>query len=308
MVQKIIIICGPTCTGKTAVGVELAKKFHGEIVSADSQQVWRGFDVGTAKPARDERAAVPHHLIDIANPSERFDAAQFVSLADSAIADIVSRGRVPFVVGGTGMYIRMLLHGVCDAPPRDDDVRVELEAEIAERGLPALHARLAEVDPKTAQAISPNDRTRIVRALEIYALTGEAPSELRSAHGFLERRYAALKIGINMPRETLYERINHRCERMIAEGLVVEVKLLLGKHGPGVQPFSAVGYKEILSHVGGSLDLAETVELMKQSTRRFAKRQLTWFRADPEIRWHAPDDIKAITTDILNFLQSLPSS
>ena len=169
--EKIVVICGPTAVGKTRVGVEIAKKFDGEVVSADSQQVWRHFDIGTAKPSPKERSEVRHHLIDCVKPQEIFDAAKFVSLADDAIADIAGRGRMPFVVGGTGMYIRMLVQGVCDAPPRDDDVRGELEAEIAERGIEHLHARLEGVDPKTAASISQNDRTRIVRALEIHQLT-----------------------------------------------------------------------------------------------------------------------------------------
>ncbi len=300
--MKIVIICGPTASGKTRVGVDLAKRFGGEIVSADSQQVWRGFDVGTAKPTREERAAIPHHLIDVADPSERFDAAQFVSLADRAISEIISRNRTPFVVGGTGMYLRMLIHGICEAPPRDEDVRAELEAEIASVGLPALHARLSEIDPASALRVSPNDRTRIVRALEIHALTGEAPSALRSAHGFAERRYEALKIGLDLPRDELYRRINARVDDMIARGLVAEVRLLLEKYGPGSPPFSAVGYKEILSHASGEIDLAHAVELMKQSTRRFAKRQLTWFRADQEIMWFEAADIAGIVQAVKDFI------
>ncbi len=299
---KILIICGPTASGKTRVGVDLAKRLGGEIVSADSQQVWRGFDVGTAKPTREEREAVPHHLIDCADPPERFDAARFVSLADRAISDIASRGRTPFVVGGTGMYLRMLEHGICEAPPRDDSVRAEIQGEIESKGLSAAHAKLSEIDPKSAEAISPNDRTRIVRALEIYALTGEAPSALRSAHGFHERRYDALKIGLNLDRAELYRRIEERVDKMVANGLAEEARRLLDRYGDKAQPFSAVGYKEMLSCLRGKTDLASAVELMKQNTRRFAKRQLTWFRADPETVWFEASDIAGIVRAVKDFI------
>jgi len=300
--KKIIIISGPTAVGKTQVGIDFAKKFHGEIVSADSQQVWRRFDVGTAKPTAEEREAVPHHLIDCAEPSDRFDAARFVGLADEAIAYVSSRGRVPFVVGGTGMYIRMLVHGVCDAPPRDEELRSELEAEIDERGAPRLHVRLAKIDPESAERISQNDRTRIVRALEIFELTGTRPSELREGHGFSERRYDALKIGLDVPREELYRRIDSRVERMVEDGLEGEARGLLERYGRDAQPFAAVGYREMAAYLSGEIDLAEAVRLIKRNTRRLAKRQLTWFRADPEIGWFAPDDTSAILATVQNFL------
>jgi len=300
--EKIIIICGPTAVGKTRVGVELAKRFGGEIVSADSQQVWRGFDVGTAKPGGEERLAARHHLIDVADPSETFDAARFVRLADEAIADIASRGRLPFVVGGTGMYLRMLVHGVCEVPPRDGEFRAKLEAEIEEGGTAALHARLARIDPESAEAISENDRTRIVRALEINHLTGESASRLRGEHGFSEARYDALKIGLSIEREELYNRIDERCERMVGAGLVDEARRLLEKYDGDAQPFRAVGYREMLAHIRGETGLAEGVELMKQNTRRFAKRQMTWFRAEPGIRWFSPKDVDAISAQIEAFV------
>lgn len=302
--QKIVIVCGPTAVGKTGVGVELAGRFTGEIVSADSQQVWRGFDLGTAKPSREERTTVRHHLVDVADPKGRFDAARFVKLADAAIDDVTGRGRVPFVVGGTGMYIRMLLHGVCDAPPRDEEMRDELVSEIVEHGLPHLYARLEDVDPETAGRISPNDHTRIVRALEIHQLTGEPASRLRGEHGFGERRYDALKLGLKVDRWELYRRIDERCERMVERGLVGEVKGLLEKYGEAIQPFLAVGYKEMLAHVRGKVGLEESLVLMKRNTRRFAKRQMTWFRADPRIRWYAPDNIRAMANAINAFLKS----
>jgi tRNA dimethylallyltransferase len=292
---KIIIICGPTAVGKTAVGVDLALRLGGEVVSADSQQVWRHFDIGTAKPTREERSLVPHHLIDIAEPTERFDAARFVELADAAIANIASRGKVPIVVGGTGMYIRMLVHGVCDTPPRDDGIRAALEREIEERGLTNLHARLKEIDPESAAKISPNDSTRIVRALEIFELTGEPASRARDEHRFAECRYDAQKIGLECPREELYRRINERCDRMVEAGLVDEVRALLAHYGEQVQPFAAVGYKEMLAHVKGEMTLDEAIRLMQRNSRHFAKRQLTWFRTETSLEWIRADvnDAKA---------------
>lgn len=299
---KIIIILGPTAVGKTGIGMRLAAEFGGEIVSADSQQVWRGFDIGTAKANLTERAGVRHHLVDIADPSEKFDAAMFIAAADAAISDIASRGLVPFVVGGTGMYIRMLERGLCEAPPQDKAVRDELAMRIESEGIDALHDELAEVDSKSASDIHQNDRTRIIRALEIYELTGVPASQFREEHSFSERRYDALKIGLNIAREELYRRIDARVDRMIAAGLVGEVKSLLERCDPSCQPFQAVGYKEIVAYVKGEMPLDEAIQLTKRNSRRFAKRQLTWFRADREIRWFLPDDIDAISDELSNFL------
>lgn len=288
--QRIIIICGPTAVGKTRVAIELAQQFNGEIVSADSQQVWRGFDIGTAKPSESERAEVKHHLIDVADPIEHFDAAKFVELADRAIADIISRGRMPFVVGGTGMYLRMLVHGLCKVPPRDPDIRARLEREIVECGIEKLHTRLAEIDPASAAKIKSCDTTRIIRALEIYELTGMPASKIRKHHNFTENRYEAIKIGLNMDRVALYERIEKRVDQMIKNGLVDETCNLREKYGDEIQPFAAVGYKEIAAHLRGEISVDEAVRLIKQNTRRFAKRQLTWFRADSDIHWFSLND------------------
>lgn len=302
VMQKIVIICGPTAAGKTRAGIELAQRFGGEIVSADSQQVWRGFDVGTAKPTADERAQVPHHLLDSVDPSERFDAARFVALADQSIAEIAGRGRVPFVVGGTGMYLRMLVRGICGAPPRDPEVRRELEAAIDARGAKAVHAELAAIDPDAAARIAPNDRARIVRALEIHRLTGTPASAFRAGHEFCERRYDALWIGLTMERAELYRRIDGRVDRMIAEGLVGEVARLRRHVGDDAQPFAAVGYKEIVAHLRGECTLEDAIRLIKRNSRRFAKRQLTWFRAEPEIRWLLPEDDEALAQAVSAFV------
>lgn len=305
--HRIVIICGPTGAGKTAAGVALAGRAGGEIVSADSQQVWRGFDVGTAKPSREERSAVPHHLIDIADPSERFDAARFVELADAAIDDIAKRGRTPFVVGGTGMYLRMLVHGICGAPPRDPEIRGAIEQRVEQEGIRSAYDELRRIDPEAAATIAPGDRTRIVRALEIHRVTGQPASALRGQHGFGERRYDALMIGLTLDRAELYRRIEERVDRMIAAGLVDEVRALLAKHGANRQPFAAVGYKEVVAHLEGEAGLDESIRLIKQHTRNFAKRQLTWFRADPSIRWFHPTDLAAMESEIRRFLVMSPA-
>lgn len=301
MVQKIIIICGPTAVGKTKLGVELARKFNGEIVSADSGQVWRGFDIGAAKPSPAERR-VSHHLIDVANPGEHFDAARFVEMADRAIADVSARGKIPFIVGGTGMYIKMLVHGICGAPPRDEDFRKEVEGEIEKSGIAALHERLRKIDPETAGELHPNDRARIIRALEIHFLTGTPASRIRKNHEFNERRYDALKIGLTIDRTALYRRIDERADEMIANGLVEEVKKLLDRYDENCQPFNAVGYREIVDYLKGRAGLDEATSLIKQNSRRYAKRQLTWFRADPEIEWFVPIEIERISKTVLDFL------
>lgn len=303
---NIVVICGPTAAGKTEIGIELARRFDGEIVNADSGQVWRGFDIGTAKANLKERLGIPHHLIDVANPDERFDAARYVELADRAISDIAGRGRRPFVVGGTGMYIRMLVHGLCASPPRDEDFRAELEGEIRLCGAKALHDRLCAVDPESARKIHPNDRARIIRALEIHHLAGEPASHLRAMHGFSERRYDALKIGLNVDRAQLYRRIDSRVDDMMREGLLDEIRSLLKEYDGDCQPFRAVGYKELVDHIKGNLTLGEAVRLAKRNSRRFAKRQLTWFKADAEVRWFEPGKQQEIAAVVEGFVDTSP--
>lgn len=297
------MIVGPTAVGKTPLGLALAKKHTGEILSADSQQVWRGFDVGTAKASPAERTAVPHHLIDLADATETFDAARFVTLADAAIADIHARGKKAFVVGGTGMYLRMLEFGLCEAPPRDGAIRATLEAEARQKGLTTLHAELARLDPDSARRIHPNDPTRIIRAMEILRISSVPASRWRSSHGFATPRYRTLKLGLDIPRPLLYERINARVDAMIGGGLVEEVRALLARYSSSCQPFSAVGYREIVAHLEGKMDLATAISLTKKNTRHFAKRQLTWFRADPAVQWFHPEDASAIGEAVGRFLK-----
>lgn len=307
---KIVIICGPTCVGKSRTGIELAKTFNGEVVSADSQQVYRGLDIGTAKLGKEELDTVPHHLIDVASPDESFDAAQYVELADEAITGIIARGRTPFIVGGTGLYIRALCYGLMEAPGRDEDYRKEL----IKYGLAPLYKLLQEKDPATATRLKPNDTSRIIRALEVLHITGQSISSLQKNHNFQEDRYKTLKIGLNMDRGELYERINERVDRMIADGLAKEVLGLVERYGADCQALKAVGYREIVLACWRASVLASdaktparqyasTIDLIKQNTRRYAKRQLTWFGADEEIKWFRSDELNEIKKIVEIFLK-----
>ena len=300
--KKIVIICGPTGAGKSAVAVSLAQKLGGEIVSADSQAVYRGMDIGTAKPSKLEREAVPHHLIDVADPDEHFDAFRFVKLADEAINDIISRGKVPFVVGGTGMYIRMLVHGVSKAPGGDEELRRGLEIKIKDDGLRSLHDRLREIDPEAAAKIKATDKTRIIRALEVFELTGSTISSFNKEHQFAGRRYDALQIGINAPREELYKKINARIDAMLVAGLLDEVKGLVKKYGSDIQSLKAVGYKEFVEHLRGDSTLARATELAKQHSRQYAKRQLTWFKNVNDIKWFESGQTREMMSAICQFI------
>jgi len=286
----VIVICGPTAVGKTAAGIEVARAVGGEIVSADSMQVYRHMDIGTAKPTAAEQAAVRHHLIDVVDPDEPFDAAAYMSIGRRALADLIRRGRPPVVVGGTGLYIKALLCGLFRSDAHDRDVRARLRAEADAGGAAALHARLEKCDPETAARLHPNDRVRILRALEVFEVTGRPISELQREHRFGEAPFRALKIGLSLDREALYRRIDRRVEAMLAAGLQGEVLSLLAKgYGPQLKPMQSIGYSHMAAFIAGSLDLRECIRTLQRDTRRFAKRQLTGFRADPDVLWFPPD-------------------
>jgi tRNA dimethylallyltransferase len=277
----LTVIAGPTASGKTALAVELARRAGGEIVSADSQQVYRHFDIGTAKPSAEELAAVPHHLLSVVEPRETFSAAEYQRRADAVIEDIASRGRRVFVVGGTGLYLRVLLHGVVEAPGADPELRASLEALAAAEGREAVHRRLAEVDPETAARLPVNDLVRIIRALEIHARTGVTASEFRRAHAFAPDRYPFQLYVLEPPREALYRAINARTEAMFARGLVEETRALLERGYADAAPMRSVGYVQARAVVEGRMTLQEAIADTAQETRRYAKRQLTWFRREP---------------------------
>lgn len=284
---RLAVIAGPTASGKTALAVALARRVGGEIVNADSQQVYRGLDVGTAKPTAEERAAVPHHLLDVVDPGEGMDAARFVALADAAIADVAARGRIPIVAGGTGLYLRALLHGVAEAPGRDPALRARLEDEAARDGRPALHRRLAAVDPAAAAKIGPNDLVRIVRALEI-AAGGRTQSELFAAHAFAAARYRFRLLALDLPRAELHARIDGRVPLLFERGLLAETAALLARSGGRLPPKLPIGYAEAAEVLAGRLEPSDAVQRVRIAHRRYARRQVIWLRREQDVRWLSP--------------------
>jgi tRNA dimethylallyltransferase len=300
---KIVIIAGPTASGKTDCAVRLAERFDGEIVNADSMQVYRGMEIGTAKPSRELRQRVPHHLIDIVEPDSDFSASDFRREAGRAIAGIAGRGKRVFIVGGTGLYIRALLQGLVDSPSGAGGVRRALEEQAELAGNEAMLRELFLVDPVTAGRLHPNDLVRIIRALEVYRLTGAPISRQRSAHGFSGAYYSPLKIGLAVERGELYERIERRVEGMMAAGLVEEVQRLIDRgYSPGLKALRSIGYRQICAYLAGEYPLDEAVRLIKRDTRRYAKRQMTWFNNDKEINWvENSDNFAKICRHVIEF-------
>jgi tRNA dimethylallyltransferase len=291
MRPKIIIILGPTAVGKSEVALHLAESVNGEIVNADSQQVYRHMDIGTGKPSKVDRERVRHHLIDIVAPNEEFNAALFRRLATESIRQIHARGRNIIVCGGTGLYLKTLTRGLFEGPGQDPEVRQTLEQEIAANGVASLYRRLERIDPTVGSSIHPNDRQRIIRALEVYRLTGRPISEWQKEHGFQENPFEIFKIGLLRERAELYNLINLRCERMIEEGLLEEIRGLVERgFDLDLKPLRSVGYRQMGQVLRGTQSMNDAVEEMKQETRHLAKRQLTWFRRDNEIRWFHPEE------------------
>jgi len=283
---KLIIVQGPTASGKSELAVRLAERFDGEIVNADSMQVYRSMDIGTAKPSADQLQRVPHHLLDIVAPDQTFSAADFCREAEKVVMDICRRGKNVFVCGGTGLYIRALTKGLMDSPAGDSVLRDELKDLANREGRARLHRRLAEVDPASAERIHPNDQFRIIRALEVYQITGRPISVLRREHRFGTVRYDYRKIGLSMDRESLYRNIDNRVDLMIRHGLLEEVKALLAAGYPSsLKPMRSLGYRHLCDYLEGVLSFEDALQLMKRDTRRYAKRQMTWFNQDSEIKW-----------------------
>jgi tRNA dimethylallyltransferase len=300
---RLIVILGPTAAGKTALALALAHESGGEIISADSMQVYRYLDIGTAKPTREERSLVKHHAIDIVNPDEQFNAAMFIRLAHGAIGKLSDAGKPVFVVGGTGLYIKALLGGLFEGPDADEDLRKLYRQELKQFGNTYLYEKLRERDEQAAAQIDRNDIPRIIRALEVLELCGLSIVEKQKAHHFGDNLYDVIKIGLKMERTELYKRIDQRTEKMIEDGLVDEVERLLsmGYHET-LKPMQALGYKHIARLIKGSCNLADAVKMIKRDTRHFAKRQMTWFGRDKEIEWFAPSDIDTIRRKIDHFL------
>ena len=283
---KLLVICGPTASGKTALGVALAQAIGGEVVSADSMQIYRRMDIGTAKPTEEEMGGVPHHMLDVADPAEDYSVARYVHDADACVRDILARGRLPIVVGGTGLYIDNLIAGR-DFASFTGAWREKLQARAREEGLPALHAELRRVDPDRAEKLHPNDEKRILRALEVWYETGETITAHDQRTRSLPPRYDALRVCLNFSRrEDLWARIDRRVDQMMADGLEEEVRALLASGvPPAATAMQAIGYKEFAAALRGEETMDQAVDQVKLRSRQYAKRQLTWFRRTPGLRW-----------------------
>ncbi|HUX44519.1 MAG TPA: tRNA (adenosine(37)-N6)-dimethylallyltransferase MiaA [Terracidiphilus sp.] len=284
-----VLLLGPTGSGKTALSLALGERFSGEVVSCDSVAVYRGMDVGTAKPTPEERARLPHHLIDVAEPDELYTAGAYSRAARAALRAISERGRLPIVTGGTGLYLRALTEGLFAGPARHDELRARLKRSAARRGAPWLHRVLARLDAARAAAIHANDTAKVMRAIEVCVAGRRPMSEVLSRPD--EARdpltgFRLLRIGLDPPRAVLYERLNRRCEAMFAAGLVEETRGLLARYGP-VKALESLGYKQAMAVLRGEMSEAEAIAVAQQGHRNYAKRQRTWFRREPEVRWIA---------------------
>jgi tRNA dimethylallyltransferase len=302
----LVLILGPTASGKTDLALTLADRGHtGEVavVGCDSMQVYRHLDIGTAKPSAAERRRLHHHLVDVAYPDEPFNAGLYARLADAAIAEERQRGRLPLVVGGTGLYVRALLHGLADVPEVPESTKESLAQRLARDGLPALYELLQAKDPVLAARLEPSDTQRILRGLEVFLATGQPLSSFQSGHGFRELRYEPLLLALLVPRDVLYARIEARVRAMVDQGLEDEVRSVLARgYDPTCKPLQAPGYREVVARIEGRLGHAEMVEEITKAHRRYAKRQLTWFRGLPNVRWISPADPQEVEAAIAGFL------
>jgi tRNA dimethylallyltransferase len=299
---RLVVIVGPTCTGKTKMAVKLARQWGGEIISADSMQVYRYMDIGTAKPTLEERKIVKHHLVDVVNPDETFNAAIFIEYARKIIFTLHDQKKPIFVVGGTGLYIKTLLGGLLEGPGADEDLRNFYREELRRYGKAYLYEKLKQKDERAATQIKPGDAVRIIRALEVLELSGTSIVEKQDSHRFSERQYDSIKIALAMERSRLFEKINQRTGKMIEDGIVDEVcKLLDMGYHEGLKPMQSLGYKYIIRCLKGLCDINEAKRLINRDTKSYAKRQMTWFGADKSIEWFSPGDISAMEERIQGF-------
>ncbi|NQT33161.1 MAG: tRNA (adenosine(37)-N6)-dimethylallyltransferase MiaA [Candidatus Omnitrophica bacterium] len=284
MKHTVIFIVGPTSSGKSRVAARLAERITGEIISCDSMQVYREMDVITQSPDSDLLSRVAHHLIREINPEEEFNAAEFTGKAEALIGSITSRGKVPIICGGTGLYVKALVDGLFSSPSKDEDLRKKFNEIAEKKGTVYLHQMLEERDPETASKLHPNDTRRIIRALEVYKLTGKTINDKKTTSAGIAEKYACKRIGLKVPRKVLYDRINANVDKMFSEGLVDEVRRLKERE-LSLTAEKALGIKEVLSFLDGKTTLGGAREELKKNTRRYAKRQMTWFRADKRIVW-----------------------
>jgi tRNA dimethylallyltransferase len=300
---KVVVVTGPTASGKSTLAVDLALRFEGEVVSADSMQVYRGMDVATAKTPVSERQGIPHHMLDVIDPDQEFNAAIYRSMAAPLVSEITARGKVCLVVGGTGLYIKALLGGLFECPSADAAFRARLQKQCERYGSVFLYRELQKLDPTYADRVHPNDRLRIIRALEVIHRTRTPMSRLIREHRFRDRSFQSFMIGLQWEREGLYQRINDRCLAMIAGGLMAETEVLLKKgYTTDLKPMQALGYRHMVNVLKGVWTMEEATRSLQTDTRRYAKRQLTWFRAEHEMNWFSPEDQEGITRRVEGFL------
>ena len=283
---KVIVICGPTASGKTALSIELAKKINGEIISSDSMQIYKNMNIGTAKPTKEEMSGIQHYLLDFVEPDKRYSVAEFKRDAEKAIEEILGKGKIPIVVGGTGLYVDSLIYGIeYQEIELDEKYRKELEKIAEEQGLEVLYEKAKKIDSEAMKKISPNDKKRIMRVLEIYKSTGKTKTEQEAESRKKELKYDYKVFAINMDREKLYERINKRVDIMIEQGLIDEVKELLNNYKEFPTAMQGLGYKEVVDYLNGKMTKEEMIEKIKMETRRYAKRQITWFKKNKQTVW-----------------------
>lgn len=306
--RPLVVLVGPTAVGKSEIGLRLARGLGTELLTADSRQVYRGMDIATDKPAIEQRRGVPHRLIDVVDPDEPFNAGQYRTLALREIERLYSERRVPLVVGGTGLYVRTLIHGLCDAPPADEALRTSLLREAEVRGRYFLHEELTRIDPQSAARLHPHDEVKIVRALEVYYRSGRRLSEVQQRHGFTEQPFSVLMVGLNRDRSQLYRRIDARVEAMFERGVVEETADLLNQgYRRDSGAMKGLGYQQIAGYLSGDYDRAEALRLLQRDTRHFAKRQLTWFRKEPGLQWwslNEQDSPEEVAGRLLETVQS----
>ena len=283
---KVIVICGPTASGKTALSIELAKKINGEIVSSDSMQIYKDMDIGTAKPTEQEKDGIEHYLLDFVEPDQRYSVAEFKKDAEEAIERILTKGKTPIIVGGTGLYVDSLIYGIQYQDIKlDEEYRNELKKIAQEQGLDVLYEKAKQIDEQAMKKISPNDQKRIMRVLEIYKTTGKTKTQQEIESRKNEVKYDFKVYAINMERELLYDRINRRVDIMIEQGLIEEVENLLKKYSTFPTAMQGLGYKEVVEYLEGKTSKEEMIEKIKMETRRYAKRQITWFKKNKQTIW-----------------------
>lgn len=309
MTNKIIVIVGPTAVGKTYLSIELAKNLNSEVISADSMQIYKGMDIGTAKVTEDERQNIIHHMIDIVDPDEDFSVSDFKSNSEKIIDNLLSRGKIPVIVGGSGLYVNSLIYDLDFGYAKSDEkIREYYTNYYNEYGADALYDKLIKIDPESTEKIHKNNVKRVIRALEVYDITGKKFSELNTDIRKASNKYNCIVIGLSMERKFLYERINQRIDEMLGKGLIDEVKALMEKgYDKNLVSMGGIGYKEIIDYIEGNTDYQETINVLKRNTRRFAKRQYTWFLKDKNIKWFSMDNLDKIDETLDNIFKYISS-